>query len=297
MIERKKQPINTINLSETLNILNDEGYVLLRDFDFNIEKLEEFSNVFCNNFHVVATRQNSSVRGDKYTTEVTAKNYALLGHTEGSYRPNNNPPEICFFMCVSPPSEPGGETTLVDGEKFFRLLPEKIRKRFENTGITYEMYWEKARWQNEFLVNDIGSLKNFLDNAKGVKYSLHNEDLHLFYTTEAVRKNKRGNKVFANAMLAHIPEITHPGYQDKIVYTKASNRVFFGDGEIIPNSMINELIDIHDSIMYKHVWQAQDLLVIDNIRYLHGRAMIKNDCGRVLVSRFGRFVCNTEGVY
>lgn len=280
---------SSININNLTGILNSSGAILLRGFAFDTPELENLSNAFCSNFHVSATRhQRRQIQGDSYSTEVFGNNYTLLGHTEGSYRPSLTPPEICFFMCKTPPSEKGGETTLVDGAEYFKYLPEDLRLRLEEYGITYEMQWEKERWQNEFMVQDINELEEFLNNTSGVKYSLSGDNLHLFYTTKAITKSRAGIPVFATAMLAHLPEITHPYYINSNTYTKSTNRLHFGDGETIPASIINQLIDIHDSLLYKHVWQRNDVLVIDNTRYLHGRTMTERDCERVLISRFGR---------
>ncbi|HCR86238.1 MAG TPA: hypothetical protein DIV86_06130 [Alphaproteobacteria bacterium] len=279
----------SIDIKNLHFLLSEEGAVILRNFDFTPEILEKFSNLFCHQFHTPATRSSRKVSGDNYSTEVFPHNYTLLGHTEGSYRPNPTPPEICFFMCITPPIEKGGETTLADGIKFLELLPQEVRSKFEKFGITYEMYWEKERWMNEFYVNDKQSLEKFLSGVESVKYNINqHEELHLFYTTSAITKSRSGKKVFATAILAHLPHITHPEYINKTTYSKPSNRVYFGDGEELSDQVVNQLIDIYDQIIYPHRWQERDVVVVDNTRYLHGRTMTEKDCPRSLISRFGR---------
>lgn len=274
-----------------INKLNSDGFVILRNFDFDLTSFETFSQTFCHNFHAPATRSQRKVNGDNFSTEVFSLNFTLLGHTEGSYRPNKNPPDVCFFMCVTPPTELGGETTLADGVQFLAELPIKIRRRFLDSGITYEMYWEKERWQNEFCVNSTKQLQAYLSSALGVKYVIdENEILHLRYTTKAITRSRAGKEVFAPAILAHLPRVTHSNYIDTLVYSKPSNRVYFGDGEEISDKIINQLIDIYDRIIYMHRWQEKDVLVIDNTRFLHGRTMTATDCDRKLISRFGQLI-------
>lgn len=281
---------NNISKENLMEKLDSEGIALLRGFNFDTQKLEELTYLICQDFHISATRAKRKVKGDNHTTEVYRDNYALFGHTEGSYRPSHTPPELCFFMCITPPAEKGGETTMVDGIKFLNSLPADIRNLLEKHGITYEMYWEQERWQDEFSVNSIEELKTLLTEWPNVKYELkNNNDLHLFYTTDAISNDRRGNKVFATAMLAHLPKVTNTRYEGVRIYSKPSNKVHFGNGEEIPEEMINRLIDIHDDIMYPHKWQEKDLVVIDNTRWLHGRTMTERNCERVLVSRFGRF--------
>jgi alpha-ketoglutarate-dependent taurine dioxygenase len=280
-----------IDIRTLHNLLDADGVVILRDFDFDLESLENFTNIFCHNFHTPATRSQRKVSGDNYSTEVFPDNYTLLGHTEGSYRPNGNAPDVCFFMCVTPPDELGGDTTLADGIEFLAQLPQELKERFLESGITYEMHWEKERWQNEFFVANAQELQAFFSSTKCVKFTLDEKEvLHLLYTTEAITKSRIGQDVFAPAILAHLPRITHPEYLNKVTYSKPSNRVYFGDGEEISDRIINQLIDIYDSILYPHRWHGKDVLVIDNTRYLHGRTMTENDCDRKLISRFGQLI-------
>lgn len=276
--------------------LKNPGAALVRGEHFDLGAFEAFTRHFCDRFHISATRyQLRQGKGDNFSTEVYRNNYTLFAHSEGTYKPYPGSPEACFFMCVTPPSARGGETTLFDGVEFYKRLPAPIRERFEKSGVTYEMYWEKERWQHEFEMEDVPVLEALLKTLPAVRYSFHGEDVHLYYTTQAITRDLRGHNVFAPALLAHLPRITHPHYQDKAAYCKPSNRVHFGDGEEIPDSVINQLIDIHDAIMYPHAWQAGDIVVLDNTRWMHGRTMTERDCERVLVSRFGWFKNGLKG--
>jgi alpha-ketoglutarate-dependent taurine dioxygenase len=218
---------------------------------------------------------------------VVRDNFTILCHAESKYQPAaKRSPDLGFFMCVTPPAEPGGETTLVDGIAFLDRLPAALRRRFE-TGIIYEMYWEKERWQSDFAIEDVQSLEAWLANIPGVRFTIHGEALHLFSSKAAITRSLRGDPVFATGILAHLPHLAHPEYLDKKVYTKPSNRVYFGDGEELSDKYINIMIDIQDALAYYHRWEANDVLMIDNTRYLHGRTMTQRPCERVLVSRFG----------
>ncbi|MEJ8569172.1 TauD/TfdA family dioxygenase [Elongatibacter sediminis] len=71
---------------------------------------------------------------------------------------------------------------------------------------------------------------------------------------------------------------------------RSSNRVFFGDGEEIGTSVINALIDSQDKIALAYRWQAGDLLILDNKRFMHGRLRSETDCERQIRSRFGQLL-------
>ena len=282
-----ENPLN-IHPEEILRSFNDTGVVLLRGFNFNLENFEIFTRLFCDKFYVISSRHaRNQLQGDSYSNEVVRDNLAIMGHTEGTFRPYPPSPGVCFFMCSVPPDEAGGETLLIDGIKFLQHLPKTIRNRFKKVGITYEMYWEQERWQQEFSINDMCAIDTLLTHIPGVKFNFQNCALHLFYNTAAITKDRNGNDVFAVAILAHLPRINHTNYIDKAVHTKPSNRVYFGDGEELSDGVINELIDIHDTLVYPHRWMAHDVLLIDNTRYMHGRTMTQHPCERIITSRFG----------
>lgn len=283
-----KNPYN-LDISKVKSSIESNGVAVVRGFDFDTKNFEEFTYNFCSQFHIPGTRSNRKVSGDNHSTEVYSTNYTLFAHTEGSYRPDKFPPQICFFMCVIPPIEKGGETCLLDGIEFLKALPNEIKNKFEKHGITYEMTWDKKRWQDEFYVSTEKELTQHLSQFQGVKYNLNNETLNLFYTTNAITKCNGGQEVYATAMLAHLPKINHQRYKDIYVYSNPTNKVYFGNGEEISDEVINKIIDIQDELQIKHRWQKNDVVVIDNTRFLHGRTITEKDCERKLVSRFGRF--------
>lgn len=278
----------SLNRHDISNNLDESGVILFRGFNLSLESFESFSSIFCNDFHRVGTRATlRQHNGDGFSTEVFRNNFSLLAHSEGAYRPWPPPPELCFFYCVTPPSEAGGETTLIDGSAFYERLPKDLRARFAESGVIYQSHWGPDRWQTEFGVESCDELRHLLGKFPEVEFKLENKNLNIRYRTTAFRLTPLGKPAFANAMLAHLPNVNHPNYQDNKVYFKPDNQVFFGNGQKISDHIINQLIDIHDDILLAHRWQAGDLLLIDNTRFMHGRRMTVAPCERILVSRFG----------
>lgn len=280
---------------EVRSSLNRCGVVLLRGGNFDLAGFETLTAHFCDQFHHVGTRYAMRRnQGDGFTTGVPPKNFILLGHSEGHYRPAFFLPDICFFMCIVPPSVAGGETTLVDGVELLRRLPAELCRRLEDVGVIYEFSWEPTRWQAEFGVANKEELHAFLASFSHARYTLSDDILHMFYSAPAIARTRDGPPAFANGILAHLPEINHPRYMGLPVHAKPSNRVYFGDGELMNNEVVNILINAHDSLIYRHRWQFNDVLIVDNTRYMHGREMTAEPCERVLISRFGRF---KEGIF
>ena len=281
--------LDAIDVSAVMRALEQSGAVVLRGFAVGADNFESLTHLFCDSFHIVGARQElRASQGDGKTTQVHPHNFTILSHTEGAFQPKDRrQPDMCFFMCLMPPECEGGETTLADGAAFLQALPEAMRQRFLQHGVTYEMQWGKERWQPEFAVEDAQALQQWLSARNDVRFSMEGDELHLFYTTAAITRSHWGQQVFATGMLAHLPRITHPRYLDKRVHVKPTNRVYFGDGTELTDEEINTLIDIQDGLAYRHRWQQGDVIVIDNTRCLHGRVMTQRDCPRTLASRFG----------
>jgi len=190
-------------------------------------------------------------------------------------------------MCIEAPNVPGGETTLVDGIEFFNEMPPDLRKRFESEKITYEVLWEPNRWKAQFRVSSEEELLALLNELETVKFSLNNGLPHMFYTTSALTKMPNGSYAFSNAILAHLPSCNHTDYKDKKVYCKESNRVYWESGELLSTDIVNKLVTLQDKLKYKHQWQKNDILIFNNLRFMHGREMTQEACNRKLLSRFG----------
>lgn len=271
------------------DLVNCHGAILLRDLIPDVASFEAVTQNLCADFHHSGIRQALRHNaGDGYTTEVFRNNFVILGHSEGVCRPYPHAPELCFFMCMVPPVEAGGETTLIDGGEMLAALPFDLRHRLATLGVIYEYLWSRERWQVEFGVADEVELVALLTRLSGVRFGMTPEGLHLRYTARAINRSQQGAEVFCNGILAHLPHLNHPKYLGKPVHVNPTNRVYFGDGSPLSDHDVNALVDAHDQVVYRHRWQANDLLIIDNTHFMHGREMTRQPCERVLVSRFGR---------
>jgi alpha-ketoglutarate-dependent taurine dioxygenase len=268
--------------------LQQSGSLLLRGFTSTLVEFQLFTESLCKHFHQVGTRQAvADPHSDGHTSEVPSRNFNLFVHSEGAYRPFPPPPELCFFNCVVPPACAGGETLLVDGVRFLEKLPAELRLRFAMQGVIYQAVWDRQRWQTEFQVDNLAELNQLFVLHPQCSYEPQEEAMCIRCQMPAIQQTLGGLEAFANGLLAHLPDISHPRWQGQNAYSKPTNQVFFGDGEIIGAGIINALIDIQDEITLAHSWQSDDLLILDNARFMHGRRMTIGDCKRQIRSRFG----------
>ena len=120
-----------------------------------------------------------------------------------------------------------------------------------------------------------------------LEYQFEGDEMLVRCRGTAIAQNSNGEQVFVNALLGHIPRITHPGYVNSRVFCKPTNQIFFGDGEVISDEHINLMLDIQDEISLDYSWNLNDLLIIDNGCYMHGRRNTVLDCERRISVRFG----------
>ena len=264
--------------------------LLLRGCHWSVPEFERWTGALCAGFHEVGTRQRlRQEAGDGYTTEVFRHNFALLGHSEGAYRPWPAPPDVCFFLCLEPPAAAGGETTLIDGAELLRRLAPELRELLRATPVSYLCRWPRERWQAEFGLADAAAVAQRLAAVAGCSFSFDaDEVLQLQWRTSALRRSRDGSEVFANGILAHLPRLDHPRHAGRGVYVNPNNGVLLGDAPL-DSAVLEALVDAHDQVLVRHRWRAGDLLVIDNTRWMHGREPTAAPCPRVILSRFGRF--------
>lgn len=281
-------PVEKISTAQISDLLNEHGIVLLRGHQYTAGDLESLTRRMFVRFHVPANR--ASLRrqdGDGFSSMVRKDN-RLLGHSEAYYRPCLPPPDVCIFACEKAPTAKGGETFIINGAELYRALPADLAFRLETEGIIYESLWPRERWQEEFGVDGVVELKSLLDGDKDCEYTLSSEDeLHLFFKTDAIQTGSQSEKRFINGMLAHLPKVDHSRYASVPISSKPTNRMHWGRGGLIENEDICRIIDAHDAVLHKHRWHDGDILMLDNHRVLHGREVLEAPSDRIIYGRFG----------
>ncbi len=267
---------------------DQHGVVLLRGLQLDQNKFESFTQMFCTDFYRISSRESlRKSSGDGFTTVTFQENFFLFIHSDGDYAPYPLTPDIGFLMSIEAPHVPGGETIVVDGIEMLNTLTEELRERFKSEKITYEFLWEPERWQAQFNVSSKKELLALLNYLENIKFNLNDGMLHIFYTTSALTLLPNNTASFSNAILGHLPHINHPDYIDKPILTREKNQVYWQDGEPLSEHIVNQLITLQDELKLKHRWETNDILIFDNLRFMHGREMTDGECNRILLSRFG----------
>jgi len=164
------------------------------------------------------------------------------------------PPDIIWFYCERP-AKAGGETLVCDGIRAAEQLPASLRQLFANKRIVYNNVTSQGVWEHVAGTCDQRRVEQMLGQIEGVMSWKFDESgtLRWDWATSAFRKTRyQGVDAFVNSIICH--------------------RQKFDDGSWITDRLIVEIRDFLAPLATKIDWRAGELLMVDNSRYLHGRA-------------------------
>jgi alpha-ketoglutarate-dependent taurine dioxygenase len=281
------------NNSFIKNKLLEYGGILFRNFPICNE--HDFSSAIKNlqigNFlnYIGGDSPRNKITEGVYTSTEAPPSIKIPLHHELSYV-KNYPRHICFYCDIAPIAN--GETTIADGRKIFLSIDKEVRDRFIDKGLRYvSCYPYKS------------ALMNFVNKS-------HKSWVNVFETKdrkEVERKCKENDILFhwnQNDWLQisqiRPSVIAHPQTQEKIWFNQAHHydfnpkflgwknyigtkilyfrkhtllhEIFFADSSRIPRDDLYHILDVLDAQAVYFSWQKGDLLVLDNILAMHGRA-------------------------
>ena len=212
-------------------------------------------------------------------TKYPAKN-AILFHHEGSHTPT--PPRHIFFQCTLPAQE-DGETPLVDAADLLAELPALIRSEFETRGLLYRRNFVEGfdvTWQTFFRSESREEVESRCAREGVAVRWQPDGGLEIETPRPAViRHPDSGREVFFNQILLHHPACLEPavrnGMRALLKGRSFPRDVFFGDGGVIPDGWIAELLRAHLRVAACFAWRAGDVVIADNYAISHARRTYK----------------------
>ncbi len=264
--ESNKLDINKLDKKIIRNNFFKHGLIIFDNFKINPE-----------NFFLLTKRFTSAYANDAFRREIKFDNKSLrsvdLGnkrvtlHSESSFTLTR--PKIIWFMCITPPKKiEGGETTICDGQQLWNNLKIDTKIFFKKNPMIYSV---KVKIQNynkkdkkKWYLNEVGIYDEIIDYSKN----------RIFFKNKqfAVERNYFSNElVFANHLLSVKDE-------DQI------EKVFYGDNQKIPKEYLNDIIETSKKLTYSHKWKKNQIIMIDNYRFMHGRNKINGNSKREIIN-------------
>lgn len=185
---------------------------------------------------------------------------------------SNDPPSKLILYCQSP-SEEGGETPLAFARDVWILLQRTTQDQLRGRGVRFEMVRGNAAnsentikytrsWQEHFVTNDLQmAMSKASDQFAGTVTVDKHQNIIL-----------RSPRLQASRMI-DAEEIYCSQLQN--IY---SLKWMWGDSdEYLPDELLEDVMSAVWNAGTVFQWQAGDVLVVDNIRALHGRLSYKGE--------------------
>jgi alpha-ketoglutarate-dependent taurine dioxygenase len=225
--------------------------------------------------YVYRSTPRTGLRGNVYTATEYPASETIPQHNENSY--SRNWPNRIGFMCLLPP-ETGGETPLGDSRVVYNMLPAPVRDKFEEKGVMYVRNYSTLDlpWSVVFQTQDKSEVEDYC-NAREIRYEwLEDDSLRTSQVNPATAVHPRtGEKIWFNqAHLFHASSLGKEIAETLLASFGEENmprNSYYGDGSAIEPEVLDLIRAAYEHTKIKFAWQKNDLLLLDNMLFTHGR--------------------------
>lgn len=284
------------NEEQLLQALLKHGALLFRGFP--IDSPRRFANFIellkLGNFvnYIGGDSPRDKVEEGIYTSTEAPSNLHIPLHQELSFI-KYFPKHIYFFCEVAPTN--AGETIIADARRIYQSLDKKCVEKFHDKGLTYiSRYYHKSKimewvnrlqrshksWTEVFETHSKEEVKKTCLENEFVFRWLHNDWLEIRQTRPAIHVHPQTKEsVWFNQ--AHLYDFNPRllGLKRyigaKLFYFRKTTRLHeiqFADGSMIPREDLYYILDTLQANTVAFPWKKGDVLVLDNILAMHGRA-------------------------
>jgi len=243
------------------------------------------------------------VQGKVYTSTEAPPAFMIPLHNEMSFIKYY--PRHIYFYCETPPNE-NGETTIADARSIYKSIDPQVKAKFVENGLKYisNFYgqsklldlinrYKRAHktWMDAFETSDKGEVeKRCKENEFGFKWTKKNWLQVIYQSPSVIAHPQTGERVWFNQ--AHLYDYNPRllGFWNwigtKIIYCQKDtlmHEIYYGDGSPVPRKELYHVMDVLEKETIKFPWQKGDMMVLDNILAMHGRASFSGK-RRILVS-------------
>ena len=263
-----------INKTVIEELYKRHGAVLFRGYTFDLDIFKALVQVYCSHSVFNESDDRELVDKENIIQTVNFGQEAFPLHPELSRVPWK--PDVCWFACVVPP-ESGGETTICDGIRIVKKMSSKNFKALKD---------RRLRYTNTCTPKEISF---WLNSDRPTNMDLRNPPDDCPFEFNSVR-----GKICTNYI---VPALHRPMFSKSLAFGNfllfarylhnLNSYPVFEDGSVVPDKLVESVKKIGDKIMVPIAWQANDILMLDNTRFLHGRNRIENKDQRYIITYFG----------
>ncbi|WP_165482667.1 TauD/TfdA family dioxygenase [Legionella gresilensis] len=245
----------------------------------------------------------SKIMDGIYTSTEAPANIFIPLHQELSYLPTY--PKHIYFFCETEPVN-GGETIIGDAREIYRQLNPELVARFNEKKITYVAHYYYQSKIMDFINQIARSHKSWSEVFETTSFI----DVEKFCQKHNIQIRWLKNN-WLEMKQSMPPLMQHPITQETVWFNQAHlydfnpkllglwgflatklfyfrrltrlHEVAFANGEKIPRKDIYHIMDTLKNCTIAIPWKKGDMMVLDNILTMHGRATFKGP-RRILTS-------------
>lgn len=261
------------------NLVQQSGVVVVRGL--KILSSKQFGQLLTRLFQAellnysYRSTPRTELRGNVYTATEYHPTQTIPQHNENAY---SNKWAMRLGLCCLLPSPQGGETPLADSREVYHLIPSEIREEFAAKKIMYVRNYGDIDlpWTEVFQTEDKSEveaycLKNQLDFEWVDGSTLRTKQVNPAIAAHPVTAEKVW---FNQAHLFHVSNLdseTQESLTSTLGEANLPRNSYFGDGSPIPAEMLKTIRDVYEKVTFSFPWQKNDLILLDNMLYTHGR--------------------------
>lgn len=251
------------------------GAMLLRGFGADLDSFRRFARSLCATAVINETPGRAVLDAVEAIQGVDGGTNAFALHPELAREPWK--PDAALFGCLSPPGS-GGETTLCDGIALAAALPDAVRQGLEGRRLVHVMgvwpallrFWFGTETPDDALL---------ANPPRPVPY-------HFFRVPDGRIAREFSRPALHKPMFAQ-----RPAFGNFLLFARFNN----GRGNFplldnltpVPEAWLQAIHATGEALSAEVRWQAGDVLVLDNTRFLHGRRAIIDATERTIATFFG----------
>ena len=274
LADRADADFSSVDRDLVLDLYRFHGALLFRGFAIDLTAFESFTSGFCSGFVLNDSRGRQLISQKGKIQTVDPGGLAFPLHPELSTSPMK--PDLAWFKCVKAPPR-GGETLLCDGVAVVPQLRPEVRASLAQRSLRYRKRVPPPLLKRWFGTPEPEDDRLLEASSEGF-WSITREQGAYFrsYTTPALHR-----PMFSDS----------PAFGNFLLFArfgqKLSDYPTFEDGTEIPDAVALEVKRVSEALTTAHRWEPNDLLMIDNTRFMHGRNDIEDLSQRIVLSRFG----------
>lgn len=270
---------------EIEQLVQSNGALVIRGL--NIHSSKQFGDFLTTVFgeelaeYTYRSTPRTELRGNIYTATEYHPDQTIPQHNENAY--SNKWAMRIGFLCMLP-SPVGGETPIGDSRLVYQMIPPEVRARFEAHGVMYVRNYSDIDlpWTEVFQTED---------KAEVERYCQENEIRFEWRPNNCLRTTQinpasavhpvTGEKVWFNqAHLFHVSSL-EPAVRDSLLGVLGEENLprntYYGDGSPIEEEVLQQIRAIYEQTKVVFTWEKNDLMLLDNMLFTHGRQPYSGD--------------------